>query len=220
MKRQIDVEKEKTLRYGWMIGVWAIIPSSVSLILGRSNTQLADLIRRSCETMALFLSWVAFKKGLKLEAQNSSLNYQKLESKIFLFFTQVIFLSVILVVYTSIHRVLYPKPLGNLALGVIVAFGDLAINGFFWKKNFSLYMIKPSIIMEAQWKLYRIKTTVNLFVLISLLFSMFLKGKIVTYVDASGAFFVAMFLGYSAFQMLTKSRKLLKASREQTNDIV
>ena len=211
---EVDVKKEKTLRYGWMIGVWAILPASVSFFLGKSHTLLADLIKRICETLVLFFSWVAFKKGLRGETEKYHYGHGKLEDLVSLFFGQVILLSAGVIVFIALQRMSSPRPHGNLYFGILVALVDAIVNGYFWKRNHALARLASTPLIESQWRLYKAKTVVNVCVLASLVLCVFLGNSAsATSVDVVGSFVVALYLMQSAYGLLKINRSAIGQGR-------
>ncbi|OGI02402.1 MAG: hypothetical protein A2X42_09630 [Candidatus Margulisbacteria bacterium GWF2_38_17] len=206
-----DKKKEKILRNGWLFGVCGIGSSVIALYLGRSTTQLADLIRKSCETLAVFLSWLTFRKSSEETNQSYNYGYGKLENLASLIVAEVIIISFFVIVYNAMTRMQNPSPVGNLWFGFLLAINDFALNSWFWNQNYKLAQQTYTPIMESQWRLYRIKTIINGCVILILGLTMLFKTYAWSlFIDPVGSLLVAIYLPISAYHIARQSiRELL-----------
>lgn len=202
-------QREKTLRAGWIIGLWAIFPASTAFFLGRSSVQFADLIRRGVETFSIFFSW----KGIrKINRMPDMLYAQKVEKVNSIIVSCALIISSLVVVFLSITRFLTPVSHGVFWPGIIVASVDFIINGYFTQKNFFLSRIDNNQIMHSQWKLYASKSLINLSVLMSLTSYYYINNKnTINLIDLASGVCIALFMQVMAISNLRKNN----ISREQ-----
>lgn len=205
MDYNLKIKREKILKAGWLIGVWALFPASISLYLGKSVVQLVDLLRRVLETFSIFMSWLGIKKINKLY---DSYEVRKIENVNNFIIACVMFISFLVIIYLSIHRFIYPVPYGILWPGIIVASVDLIVNIFFAVRNYHLSKEKKGKIMASQSKLYTLKSTVNLSVLISLISIYLIKNKfIVNIINLSCGILIALFMLVTSLKVACKINK-------------
>lgn len=202
-------EKERTLRAAWIISLWAPLGAGAAFLLGRSTTQMADLLRRSSELLALFLAWLTYRKVARGRAEDQDYGHRKLESLSSLFLAAVMLFSFAVVFYNAILRFRAPGLVGWVVPGILVATGGALVNGWFWSRNRRLARLESSPVFEGQWRLYRAKTVMDLAVIVTLGAGMLLRPyPWSVYIDPAGSVFVAVFL------LVSSSRIAFAAVRE------
>lgn len=173
MESEIYRKREKTMRAGWLIGTWAMIPSTISCVLGNSLVQQADLIRRAVETLLIFSSWVALRKINKLTDVQSIKRVEKINRSAV---SIVMMISALLIEVILTIRQFNPISQGILWPGIVVSVGDLAVNLYFTQKTYRLIRADTNPIIDSHFKLYTTKSAMNLCVLLSLICSSIIEN--------------------------------------------
>jgi cation diffusion facilitator family transporter len=120
----------------------------------------------------------------------------------------VMFVSLILVFFTAVHRILYPAEL--VAEGALLGIGLMAlgvcVNTWLWIKNYRLAVKEPSPIMDSQWRLFRTKAFSDASVLAALVLTMAFHGAgWALYIDPLASFVIAGFLLQSGYRVISTS---------------
>lgn len=199
-------EKEKSILTGFVLGLVALAPDVVAVVLANSVMLLSDLLKSASETVATFLSWLAVRKVRRGKTEDYNYGQGKLENISSLAVAGAMMLSWMIVSYGAIERFRHPTPIGSIGLALFVTGGSALVNLWVWRKNLKLTLIEPSPILESQWRLYRAKFAANISVLVSLLISSgFREQRWAAYVDPAGAILISVFLLVSAYRVVTDS---------------
>lgn len=195
-------EKERTLRAAWLISLTAPLATAAAFLLGRSAVQLADFIRRTSELLALFLAWLTLRKVSAGETAEYNYGYARLESLSSLLISVVMFISFGLITYSSLLRFLDPVPLGWVAPGLVVPAGGMVVNGWFWRRGSLLARSESTPVIEAQWRLCRSKTILDVCVLVTLVVAVILgDGPWTRRTDLAGSLAIGVFLLVSSWRI-------------------
>jgi cation diffusion facilitator family transporter len=202
----ISQEKERSVRAGWLLGLFSLLPTVLAVVIGHSTTLLAGLFKMVCETFASFLAWLSLRKVARGKTGVYQYGYGKLESLSSLTVAGAMVISFTIVLYGAIDRVRHPAPVGQVWLGLLTTFIALALNIWLWLKNYRLARRDPSPIMESQWRLFRTKAINNLSVISALGLSVLLRSYSWSlYIDPLGSLIVAGFLLSSAYRVASAS---------------
>lgn len=211
-------QKERTLLAAWLISLWAPIGSGVAFLMGRTSVQLADLLRRSSELLALFLAWLVHRRvsqnrlhAMYLDGQGGIPEGQRLENLNSLFVGIIMIVSVLIITWSTVTHVTAPVEPGVIWPGLLIASGGAVVNGYFWLKFSRLNSKEPSPIFETQWRLYRAKTIMDLTLIVTLTASRIFAGKAWSvYLDPAGSLVVAVFMLGSAVNIIKNSVSKLR----------
>ncbi|MBM4464408.1 MAG: cation diffusion facilitator family transporter [Chloroflexi bacterium] len=202
----ISQEKERSVRAGWLLGLFSLLPTVLAVIIGHSTTLLAGLFKMVCETLASFLAWLSLRKVARGETGVYQYGYGKLENLSSLAVAGAMVISFTIVLYGAIDRVRHPAPIGQVWLGLLTTSIAFALNVWLWLKNYRLARKDPSPIMESQWRLFRTKSINNLSVISALGLSVLLRSYSWSlYIDPLGSLIVAGFLLSSAYDVASAS---------------
>ncbi len=209
-KTELKKKKGNTLKAAWILSLGAPLVTGIAFILGRTNILLADFFRRTAELLALFLSWVVFRKVAKGSNREYNYGYYKLEDVSSLFVGLIMIVSFVIILYSSLNRLLHPTPSGWLIPGLIIASLGFLVNGWFWQQNYRLNNRESTPVFEAQWRLYRAKTLIDFFIIITLIMDMTLSSNLwPIYIDFFASLVVACILLISGFHLFNRSLKNL-----------
>ena len=199
---ELYLEKEKTLKAAWLISLLGPILTVYAFYISGSVILLATLIRRTIELISLIFAWYIFKK-VRLEQKAS---FQKWERLSCLLVSLVLIVSVIVVLFTAFQRFADPQVLDNLTLGLILSLLGCFINRWFWVRKRNYARQKSTPIIEAQWRLYRSKTFMDILIVLTLLGSIFFGDHpLGIYLDPVGSVVLAIFLLYSSHGVFIKA---------------
>jgi hypothetical protein len=199
----VQVQKERTLLASWLISLWAPLGSGAAFFIGRSSVQMADLLRRTSELVALFLAWAVHRKVSRTRGGPEADRLERFSS---LVVGIIMIVSVLVISWSAISRMITPVKLGVVWPGLLVASGGALVNGYFWLKFLRLNASEPSPIFETQWRLYRAKTVMDLTLIVTLAASHLLAGNVwAVYLDPAGSLVVAGFMLASAVRIIRDS---------------
>ncbi len=157
--------------------------------LGRSATQLADLVRRSSELAALIVALAVF---LLTRESGDEVRNRRLERRANLLMGAAMILSgAAMLAVNALSR----SQTGNVLPGLIIALLGVIANTLFWRKYTRLSRAEGNAILAVQSRLYRAKALVDGCVSVALLAVMALPGSVAAlWLDKAGSAVVADYL--------------------------
>ena len=177
----------------------------ISLITGKSSTQLADFIRRTIELLAIILSFIVYCITVK-DDKVDEIKKQKLEKGANIFVSVAMVLSGIVMTFLALFST--DTDQGNVIPGLIIALMSVTANSLFWVKYTKLGQAENSKILILQSKLYRAKTFVDASVVITLSTVLLSTNVLVEhYFDMVGTLCVSAYLIFTGAQTLIKELK-------------
>lgn len=184
------------------------IPDIVAAVLAGSITMFADVVKCGNEILATFFAWLTLRKVAKGGQGTYDYGMGKLENLTGIVTGAVMFVSLILVFYTAVHRILVPEELqvGGAALGIALMFIGVVVNTWLWIKNYRLARIEHSPVMESQWRLFRTKAFSDASVFAALVLSVILRPYSWSlYIDPVASFVIVGFLLTSGYRVISSS---------------
>lgn len=198
--------KTRAVRTAFLVGAAVFVPDLIALLIGQSITILAGFVKTTAETVATLLAWLSLRKLAAGRTHQYNYGYGKLENLVSLGVAAVMVLSFALVVALALYRVWNPAPVGAVWLGLLISTLACSFNLYFWQRSYRLAQLESSPIMEAQWRLYRIKGIANLCTIAALGLSVLLRGYHWSlYIDPMGSLILGGFLLTSAYHIATNS---------------
>ncbi len=198
--------KTRSVRAAFLIGAVVFIPDLMALLMGQSVTLFAGFVKTTSETIATLLAWLSLRKLAAGRTHQYNYGYGKLENLASLGIAGVMVFSFTIVVALATYRFLHPAPVGAVWLGLLISLAGGSFNLYFWRRSHQLTSVEPSPIMDAQWRLYRIKTIANLCTIMALGLSTLLRSQPWSvYIDPIGSLILGGFLLSSAYQVATNS---------------
>ena len=172
----------------------------LGLLVGKSNTQLADFVRRSAELLGIIAAYAVYlmtNKNGGCEAEKK----EKLER------ISNIFVGLMMCLGGTIMFILALRSTssegGNVIPGLSIAILGVIANSIFWIKYTKLNRAEPNAILRVQARLYRAKTFVDSCVTIALLSVAIRPGTdFAFYMDKIGSAIVAIYLAWSGIKTL------------------
>jgi cation diffusion facilitator family transporter len=205
---QAIARKERTVFVSLVVDLLLWIPDIAAAVLSGSITMFADVLKCGNEILATFFAYMTLRRMGKGGAFTYDYGMGKFENLTGIITGAVMFVSLILVFFTAVHRILYPAEL--VAEGALLGIGLMAlgvcVNTWLWIKNYRLAVKEPSPIMDSQWRLFRTKAFSDAAVLIALVLTMAFHGAgWALYIDPLASFVIAGFLLQSGYRVISTS---------------
>ena len=201
-------DKQRTVLISLVIDFILWLPDIVAATLSMSIVLFADAVKCANEILATFFSYLTLRKMAKGGAGSYDYGMGKFETMTSVVTGAVMFISLALVFFAAIYRIVEPESIAHEGayLGVVLMVIGVGMNTFLWKKNFRLYEKEPSPIMDSQWRLFRTKAISDFSVLLSLIFSITLSRYAWSfYIDPVASFFIAGVLFFSGARVIRSS---------------
>jgi ferrous-iron efflux pump FieF len=201
-------DRQRTVLISLIIDFVLWIPDVAAAILSMSIVLFADAVKCANEILATFFAYLTLRKMAKGGAGAYDYGMGKFETVASVITGGVMFISLALVFFAAIDRIVYPESIVHEGayLGVILMVIGVCMNTFLWKKNERLYKKEPSPIMDSQWRLFRTKAISDFSVLVSLIISIaFSRYAWSFYIDPLASFFIAGVLFFSGARVIRSS---------------
>jgi divalent metal cation (Fe/Co/Zn/Cd) transporter len=192
--------REKTLLTSVLLSSPAPLVTGIAFITSQSTTQLADFIRRSIELTALFVAWWVFRR-LHREKAPDAPHRTRLELAAGLSTATAMVASGVVLLVVALSRMSEFEPGGSVILGLTIAALGVIVNGGFWRRYARFAREKHSAVIDAQHRLSRAKTSVDVGVVGALAIVAVAPGSpAARYVDVLGSVIVAIYLLWSGLR--------------------
>jgi len=202
-------ERERSVVTSLVVDFVLLLPDVVAAVLANSLVMTADVIKCINELIATFLSWLAIRKVVRNKPYHFDYGLGKLENLTSIIVAWIMFLSLIIVLYSAFYRFRHPHELHpvGVILGIALMLAGVCVNTWLWIKNYRVSCKEYSPIMESQWRLFRAKAVADLTVLITLVLSVSLRrvAPWAIYIDPIGSLLIAGFLLFSIYHMIAHS---------------
>ena len=201
-------EKQRTVLISLIIDFVLWIPDVVAAFLSMSIVLFADAVKCANEILATFFAYLTLRKMAKGGAGTYDYGMGKFETVTSVITGGVMFISLALVFFAAIHRIVYPESIvhDGAYLGIVLMVIGVSMNTYLWKKNERLHRLEPSPIMDSQWRLFRTKAFSDFSVLLSLIFSLaFSHYAWSLFIDPVASFFIAGVLFFSGARVIRSS---------------
>lgn len=201
-------ERERSVGTSLLVDFILLMPDLVAAVLSHSLTLMADVIKCANELLATLLSWLALRKVSRGKPYYFDYGLGKLENLTSIVVAGLMFLSLILVLYSAVERFREPHEMAltGLKLGIFFMMVGGGANVWLWIKNYRVSRKEHSPIMESQWRLFRAKSVADMTVLVTLLLSLGLRRFTWSvYIDPCGSLAIAGFLIFSIYHVVAHS---------------
>jgi ferrous-iron efflux pump FieF len=199
-------DKEAALRTSLFFISGCIILKIFTTLAGGSLTQVTDLFRTISEGLAVAFALFSLRRAARGSDDVHHFGYGKLESLASLVVAAVILVTVIVVLFGAVMRLLNPPAVGHVGYGLVLAVASGAVDFYFWRHYLAISRKEQSPLMESQWRMFRSKVAVNTCVIVTLgMTLLFRNNPEVVYIDILGSGAVAGFMLFTAYRLLTSS---------------
>lgn len=191
--------------------LWSIIISApgplavgLSLIAGRSSTQIANFVRRSAELLAIIMAFVVYKMVEKEGVCDERKKALERRSNTFVGSTMCLAGAVMALLWLTSSNTDH----GNVVPGLVVAILGAVSNLLLWIKYVHLASAEGNTILTVQARLYRAKTFVDTSVTVALLSVLIAPQSAIAYwLDFVGTMVVAVYLLWCGVKTVYEERK-------------
>lgn len=196
----VGKSEERTLLSSVLLSAPGPILLGVGLMRGSASTQLADFIRRSVELAALIVSYMTYRTVRRSEGADHS-KRGRLERISEIAVGAAMCLSGMSM---AVIAVLIPfSSSGNVVIALTIAFLGAVTNLWFWVRYARLDRREPNLIINAQARLYRAKTFVDICVTSALSAVMISpESPVVRRIDTGGSILVSAYMLLSGLRMI------------------
>jgi len=201
-------KKEKTVFVSLIVDFILWIPDIIAAILAGSITMFADVVKCGIELLATFFAYLTIRKLARGGKGVYDYGMGKFETVTSIITGAVMLLSLVLVFYTAITRILAPEALhiSGVALALVMMSIGVTVNTWLWFKNYRIAQKEYSPIMESQWRLFRTKAFSDLSVLLALIFSIVLhQFWWAVYIDPFASMIIVGFLFTTGYRVISAS---------------
>ncbi len=199
-------EKEQTLLAALLLAAWSPLAYGAAVMIGQSTLMFADLLRRSAELVSLFAAWFVY--WLARRRGVSAAVFKKWERQSSAAVAVALGVSAFVVVLRAVSELQAPAPVDRVWLGIVLASLGVAVNGWFWRRHRRLAGESSSSLFESQWRLFRSKTLLDVWVVLNLSLSSALRHETWARVlDPAGSLILAVVLAASALQVVGLLRR-------------
>lgn len=191
-ENQINKDNTKTLSKALLLGVLSTTTTLITAIIGRSTTQIVDLLRRLMETLSTLFSLILFKHNLKEVSEEKIAENNK---RVNIIINVTLVISGILMVFIGIVK--YKLGIGhkNVVPGFFVSLLGVILNFYFVTKYRKSLKERYESIIHSQFKLYTTKTIVDSCVMLTMgVMIIFPKWGYLSLLDAITSIIVAIVL--------------------------
>ena len=199
-------------------------PDIVAAVMAHSVVLFADVLKCCNELLATFLGWLTLRRVAHGRTFNYNYGYGKLENLSGIVVALAMAVSLIIVLYTAVIRLHHPEAMHIQGVGLGIFFMALGVctNVYLWKKNRRLAQHERSPVMEAQWRLFRVKAFSDATVLFALLLSLAFRNQAWShYIDPCAALIMIGFLIFSAYGVMADTvTDLLDKALEESLQLI
>jgi len=185
MADQERVQTERTAFTGVITCGLGLILNIISVIFANSTVLVADLFNSTMEFVAVTMSWLTLRRLRNDSRAVFNYGLGKIENLASLIIGFFILLSVLVMTFLIINRLLHPVHLKGfgIVLGIACTFIFAIINGRLWWQSWQHKRNAPSPIVEAQLRLFAVKTLANICMFLNFVVSMTVSQPWVMYLD-------------------------------------
>ena len=201
-------EKQRAVLMSLIIDFVLWLPDLLAAVLSMSIVLFADAVKCLNEILATFFSYLTIRKMAKGGVGTYDYGMGKFETVTSLITGGVMFVSLLLVFFVAMYRIVNPESIVHEGayLGVFLMILGVCTNTYLWKRNYAVFKKDPSPIMDSQWRLFRTKAISDFSVLLSLVFSLTLSAFAWSYyIDPVASFFIAGVLFFSGWRVISSS---------------
>ena len=205
---EVRESRQKLVFTGLCIDLLVLIPESVAVILSGSMTLFADIIKGANEILATSFALLIIRRVTLGGKFTYDYGMGKFESLTRIITGGVMFVSIVILLLFTSHRILNPEHFDmnaafiGIPLMILVSITD----SYHWKKNYSLAQKEPTPIMESQWRLRRAKTFSDLLILLALVLSVLLvQYSWSEYIDPIASLVIIGFLLFAGYREISSS---------------
>lgn len=209
---------------GVVAGFADLCVTLTALLAANSAVLLADTLKTGLEFVAVLISWYTIRKVSGPTSSNFQYGIGKLENISSLVVAMLMASCIIIITINAVKNIIHPEHVAGIGIWISVVAQVVygVVNSVLYAKNKAIAKREASPLMESQAKFFMTKAIANVFILVSLLMTVFLASYgWVKFVDPVASLIIAGSILLSAFGILSTSlQDLLDRSIEESAQIV
>nr|WP_320160492.1 cation diffusion facilitator family transporter [uncultured Methanoregula sp.] len=203
-----EKERENALFLNLLASAAPAIPKIAAAVLSGSVTLYASAMKTVNEAIGVLVSWMIARKIARGDHGIYDYGMGKFENIARIITGSVMLISFVILVFAATYRIFFPASLGSSGVqaGIVIVIVMMIVDGYLGFRNYRIAIREPSPLMDAQWRLFRLKAFANLVVLLTLILTILCAGlPWAVYIDPVGSFVVMGILLYSGLRMIQSS---------------
>lgn len=183
-----DHERERTERTA-LTGVitcgWGLALNIISVVTANSLVLVADFFNSFLEFCSVYLSWFTLRRLRRDNRVIFNYGLGKIEHLASLLIGLFMLVGVLIMAYLIVNRLLHPVKLRGFGIwmGIVCTFVFGLINARLWRRCLQHQRLAPSPIVEAQKRLFAVKTTANTCMFFNFVLSVTISHPWMMYLD-------------------------------------
>jgi cation diffusion facilitator family transporter len=206
--RSPEKVREQALFLNLLAASAPAIPKITAAALSGSVTLWASAMKTVNEAIGVMVSWMIARKIARGDHGIYDYGMGKFENIARIITGSVMIISFTILILAATYRIFFPASLaaGGVQAGIIIVIIMMIVDGYLGFRNYRIAVLEPSPLMDAQWRLFRLKAFANLVVLVTLALTILCTGlPWADYIDPVGSFVVMGILLYSGLRMIQSS---------------
>ncbi|MDO9324874.1 MAG: cation diffusion facilitator family transporter [Methanoregula sp.] len=184
------------------------IPKIIAAGLSGSVTLYASALKTVNEAIGVLISYLIARRIARGDHGIYDYGMGKFETIARIVTGSIMILSFVILIFAASYRIFFPVSLagGGIQVGIYIVIIMTVIDSYLSLRNYRIARREPSPLMDAQWRLFRLKSFANLVVLLTLVLAILCTGSPwAMYIDPIGSFAVMGILLYSGLRMIQSS---------------
>jgi cation diffusion facilitator family transporter len=199
-------DRERAVGIACLLGLGGVVAALVAALNANSVTLWTEVLRTTGEVLANVLAWLTLRTVARGSSGLFNYGYGKLENLSSLLVALVMVGAWAGILFAAWNRFPAPVAVHGVELGLTFELIAAVINGILWQRGRSLARRVPSPLMEAQWRLFRVKAMGNLCISGCLTLTVAFPDRAFTlYVDPLGSVLLSSLLLATAYGLITSS---------------
>lgn len=207
MTEQERQRTEQTALTGVVTCSLGLVLNIISVVLANSLVLIADFFNSLLELCSVYLSWFTLRRLRRDNRAMFNYGLGKIENLASLMIGIFMLFSVLLMIFLIINRLLHPVRLKGFGIwmGIACTFIFGLVNARLWWRSRQHNRLAPSPIVEAQKRLFAVKTLSNTCMFFNFVLSMTVASSWVMFLDPLTSCITLSFMINSGWHLLRHS---------------
>lgn len=207
MESSVRAQTEQTAFAGVITCAFGLLLNILSVVLANSLVLYADFFNSSLQCASITLSWLTLRVLRKENKAVFNYGLGKIENLSSLFIGLFMLLSILIMAFLVVNRLLHLVPIrgAGVWMGIVCTLVFGSLNGRLWVKSLRHQKEDPSPIVNAQCRLFAIKTLANGCMFLTFILSVTLAYRWVLYLDPLASCITVGFMIQSAWNLIRHS---------------
>jgi len=176
---------ERTALTGVVTCSFGLALNIISVVLANSLVLVADFFNSLLQFVSVYLSWFTLRRLRRDNRAMFNYGLGKIENLASLMIGIFMFFSVLIMTFLIINRLIHPVRLQGFGIwmGIVCTFVFGLINARLWWRSLQHQRLAPSPIVDAQKRLFAVKTLSNACMFCNFVLSINITGSWAMYLD-------------------------------------